>query len=425
MLNAISARASNDIWAVGNAQQKSLTLHYNGASWAVVPSPNRQYGIRLEGVDAVAANDSWAVGWSGSNNFDDENAALHWDGTSWSIVPTPQPGAGIDKLYAVEAVASNNVWAVGEYEDSSNQYRSLILHWDGSSWTVAGHNCDTYGGLTGLTFISPTDGWAVGDGETCHYNGQTWTDVPSPQEQLQDVSGVTSNDVWAVGARVVDRGESVDYQSIAEHWNGSTWTLATFVPGQIMRGVEALAANDVWAVGTDSYGPFLAHYDGTSWSPAPTPEWGRGGELAGIDKAPPALAPSSRPTGSASTLWAAGTFYPGGQGARTLVERAPSPTQGAVVGGTNVSYATVSWFGPETGSTQTDLTGAYEVGGLQAGTYTFTATEPSCVPDSRSVTVLAGQIDHGGLPRRLRRETREAIPLSSAREALVTAAQTG
>jgi Carboxypeptidase regulatory-like domain len=400
-LTGISVRASNDIWAVGNAQRQSLTLHYDGASWAVVPSPNRQYGIRLEGVDAIAANDAWAVGWSGSGNFDDENAALHWDGTSWSIVPTPQPGVGIDKLYAVEAIASNNVWAVGFYEDANDQYRSLILHWNGSSWAIVEHDCDTYAGLTGLTFVSPTDGWAVGDATTCHYNGTTWSLVPSPQPRieyneiaypLEDASGVAANDVWAVGARVIDMGEYLSWQSLAEHWDGTSWTLTTFIPGTLVLGVEAVAANDVWAVGTDSYGPLLVHYDGTSWSTVPTPEWGRGGQLAGIDRVrTPVLSNRAAAPRGGGALWAAGYLNPGGQGARTLVERAPSPTQGAVVGSTNVAYATVSWFGPENGSTETDPYGGYQVGGLQAGTYTFIATEPGCQPDSRSVTVVAGQ----------------------------------
>lgn len=400
-LKAISVRSPNDAWVVGNAQQQSLTLHYDGASWSVVPSPNRQYGIRLEGVDAIAANDAWAAGWSGSNNFDDENAALHWDGTSWSIVPTPQPGAGIDKLFAVEALSSNNVWAVGIYGDGVGQDRSLIMHWNGSDWSIVSSNCDTYGGLTGLTFISPTDAWAVGDAETCHYNGTAWTEVPSPQPRLEyseigypleDVSGVASNDVWAVGARVIDTPYEVVWQSIAEHWNGSSWTLTTFVPGTVLRGVEAVASNNVWAVGRDDYGPLIVHYDGTSWTTVPTPEWGRGGELGGIDRARSPLL-TSRPSISTGTgtLWAAGYLNPGGTGERTLIERAPSTTQGAVVGSTNVAYATVSWFGPENGSTETDSSGAYQVGGLQAGTYTFTATEPSCSPDSRSVTVVPGR----------------------------------
>jgi hypothetical protein len=154
-----------------------------------------------------------------------------------------------------------------------------------------------------------------------------------------------------------------------------------------MRGVEAISATDVWAVGTDSFGPLIVHYDGAEWSRVPTPEWGRGGRLAGMDVAVNDKAASPIKAG---TLWAAGHYFPGYVGFRTLIQRAPSPTQGAVVGHSNVGQSTVSWFGPENGSTSTDPSGAYQVGGLQAGTYTFIATEPGCTPDSRSVTVVAG-----------------------------------
>jgi hypothetical protein len=92
-----------------------------------------------------------------------------------------------------------------------------------------------------------------------------------------------------------------------------------------------------------------------------------------------------------SELWTAGNYRPGQGPSRTLTERAPSPREGAVVGSTNVSGATVAWFGPETGSVSTDVFGDYEIGGLTAGTYTFTATYPTCGPDSATVIVLAGQ----------------------------------
>ena len=175
VLNAISVHTPQDIWSVGHAQQKSLTLHYDGAGWTVVPSPNRQYGIRLEDVVAVAADDVWAVGWTGSNNFDDENIAMHWDGSSWTIVPTPQPGDGIDRLFAIDAAAPNDVWATGSYGDPQGSYLSSILHWDGTSWSSVPNPCHTYGGLTGITAISPTNVWAVGNATTCHYDGTTWT----------------------------------------------------------------------------------------------------------------------------------------------------------------------------------------------------------------------------------------------------------
>jgi hypothetical protein len=325
---------------------------------------------------------------------------MHWDGSSWTIVPTPQPGGEeVDRLLAVDAAGPNDVWAVGLYSPNPVvEDHSLILHWNGSSWTEVQHDCDTYGGLTGVTVLSPTNVWAVGDSTTCHYNGSSWTAVPSPQPRLEyneiaypleDASGTGANDVWAVGARVIDDGFSVSWDAIAEHWNGSQWSIDYSPPAQVLYGVEALGPNNVWAVGTDSYGPIIVRYNGSSWSTVATPEWGRGGRLAGIDSVAK-LSPSSQGFRTRE-LWAAGNYLPGQGPSRTLIQRAPSPTQGAVVGSTNVSDATVSWFGPETGSVETDVFGDYEVGGLTAGTYTFTATYPTCGPDSATVTVLAGQ----------------------------------
>ncbi|HEX3267475.1 MAG TPA: carboxypeptidase-like regulatory domain-containing protein, partial [Gaiellaceae bacterium] len=191
------------------------------------------------------------------------------------------------------------------------------------------------------------------------------------------------------GARVIEYNETVLWRAIAEHWNGSQWSIDYAVPAQVLYGVEALGPNNVWAVGTDSYGPIILRYDGSSWSTIATPEWGRGGRLAGIDSV---MALTTSSLGQKKReLWAAGNYRPGQGPSRTLIQRAPSTTQGAVLGSTNVSGATVAWFGPENGSTETDPFGDYEVGGLTAGTYTFTATYPTCGPDSATVTVLAGQ----------------------------------
>ena len=111
--------------------------------------------------------------------------------------------------------------------------------------------------------------------------------------------------------------------------------------------------------------------------------------------------PSPRPGGgalqavgavSATNLWAVGSFFggPNQPGEATLVEQAPSTTQGTVVGATHVSGATVSWFGPVTGSTTTDISGNYAAAGLPAGSYTLTATYGGCTPGSAPVTIVAG-----------------------------------
>lgn len=402
LLNAISVDAHNDIWAVGHTglytNVDSLAMHFDGTAWTAVPTPDLEFGVRLQDVVAIAPNDAWAVGWSRSGQtLDDVSVAMHWDGTAWTIVPTPQPGgAYVDRLLAVDAVGPNDVWATGVYDDPRTADHSLILHWNGTEWKTvprgrpvlhkdARVECDTYGGLSGITVSSATGIWAVGDSTTCHYDGSIWREIPSPQPRpeydeigypLEDVSAASPTDVWAVGARIIDTPYQVVWDTLAEHWDGQRWTRFTIaIPvGQILLGVDAVASNDVWAVGADNYGPFIIHYDGATWSTVATPEARRGGRLSGVDSAAP------------NDLWASGYTQFG-----NIIEHAPSSTQGAVVGDTNVAQATISWFGPENGSTETNVYGEYEIGGLDAGSYTFTATNPGCTPDSETVVVVAGQ----------------------------------
>jgi hypothetical protein len=66
-LTAISAASRSDIWAVGTAgpegSPRTLTAHWDGIRWQIVPSPNPPvFEDRLFGVVAITANEAWAVG---------------------------------------------------------------------------------------------------------------------------------------------------------------------------------------------------------------------------------------------------------------------------------------------------------------------------------------------------------------------------
>ena len=65
-LSAVSANSASSAWAVGQtttATTKTLIVHWNGTSWAQVPSPSPgALGSRLAGVDAASAGNAWAVG---------------------------------------------------------------------------------------------------------------------------------------------------------------------------------------------------------------------------------------------------------------------------------------------------------------------------------------------------------------------------
>jgi hypothetical protein len=144
-LMAVSGTAATGLWAVGYWLSPSglmpLVLRYDttqpSPSWALVcgvPSPGNVETV-LTGVDVLAADDVWAVGYL-DNGSVKQPLALHWDGSTWTSTP-PVPGAGL--LRDVVAIGPGNVWAAGTYFNfnaSPQRYQTLVLHYDGTAWTT-------------------------------------------------------------------------------------------------------------------------------------------------------------------------------------------------------------------------------------------------------------------------------------------------
>lgn len=178
---------------------------------------------------------------------------------------------------------------------------------------TAASSAGLYGELYGLAVVSPSDVWAVGTGDgrtlTEHWDGSTWTRVPSPSpykgavDTLTGVTAVSSRDVWAVGAAQTEN----DTRAFIEHWNGTRWSVVPVphVEGETFKelfGVSGVAADDVWAVGDYStvttHRTLILHWDGSAWShvssPSPFPHVGA--HLLGVSAV------------SADDVWAAGYF---------------------------------------------------------------------------------------------------------------------
>jgi hypothetical protein len=392
-LAGLAVIASDDIWAVGRYNsgrpptatgRDTLALHWDGTAWVAVPTPNPTWSgadfFTLEDAAAVSPTEVWSVGYAEDfASLKSTTLVERWNGSRWTIIPSPNPGGSNlpNTLSSVAAAASNDVWAVGGV---GYPERSLILRYNGTRWRPVRNGCGVP--LNGVDIVSSTDIWAVGSSTTCHFDGKTWAVIPSPQPRgqyseiayiLTDVAGVGPDDVWVSGYRVIEQGEYLSYQSITEHWNGTAWTLTTDVDGQSLHGIEALAANDVWAVGTDGIRGIVLHFDGIGWNLVPSPTPGNSGSLADIEAE------------SADHLWAAGTAL-----GKTLILEAPSRLEGTVIGDTNVAGATVSWFGPESGSVETDVGGEFAIAGLTAGSYDLIATYAGCNPAIAEVVVEAG-----------------------------------
>ena len=107
-----------------------------GPIWARVSSPDPNPGLSyLYGTDVISSNDIWAVGKYQDSFGADWGLTLHWNGTSWSQVPGPYVQYSV--LTAVSALGPNDIWAVGYYNpDPFSVFQPLTVHWNGTSWSV-------------------------------------------------------------------------------------------------------------------------------------------------------------------------------------------------------------------------------------------------------------------------------------------------
>ena len=221
-----------------------FTLHWDGTSWTQVTSPSPSSTTDLDAVSAVSSSDVWAVGlYTTGPDRDFRSVILHWDGTSWTQVTSPEPGMQ-NFLTGVTADSPTDAWAVGEYNPTPTSIKTLILHWDGTSWTkVSSPSPGVAPGLNGVAAVSSSDIFAVGGygGTTApsknlalESDGTTWTKVPTPNPSsesfLAGVSAVSSSQAWAAGS--YDTAGQVGH-SLVLAWNGTSWTkMATPDPGQ-------------------------------------------------------------------------------------------------------------------------------------------------------------------------------------------------
>jgi hypothetical protein len=213
VLQGLTVIASNDVWAVGygrvDDQFVLLTEHWNGATWKVVPALPDDNELIMTSVSAVATNDVWA---GGVGTDDLTPLAFHWDGTQWSAVGVPFTFYLPSGIYAVAAIASDDVWLMGP----DGRYATFNLNWNGSQieqvQSPKFKNGRTYGGLRGIVALAADNIWSVGgilDGsfnQTLieHWDGSDWAIDPSPtvpnaDSDLGAVTTTPDGTLWAVG----------------------------------------------------------------------------------------------------------------------------------------------------------------------------------------------------------------------------------
>jgi hypothetical protein len=221
-LNALAALSADNIWAAGSSGNRPLLEHWDGTAWRVIsfegsgaPSGGSYSTVGyFTGMSAVSANDIWVVGIGQNTNEKRVHGLVeHWNGNQWAALPGP-PNSLL--LEGVSALSPHQIWVTG----SDTNGHPLIAYWDGQQWkstALPTSLTKQTAYLPGLNAVSSEDVWAVGSVLESdqvhhllilHWNGKVWQQIPAPA--LQEAynlpnsfaSGIAvygERQVWIVG----------------------------------------------------------------------------------------------------------------------------------------------------------------------------------------------------------------------------------
>lgn len=307
----------------GPAVQAAAATHIS-AKWVIVKSPNpaATYSGEAELLSASCTTTKacTAVGFYVSDTAGYRTLAERWNGSKWKLQTTADPTGGqFIKLFGVSCTSSSFCMAVGSYENSAGAILDLAEKWDGSHWAIVstpdpGGALDSdHSELDGVSCTSTKACTAVGstytdDGPTvtlaARWNGTRWiSENPvNPQgsgptaywDELHGVSCSASNNCTAVGQS--GPGNSSSYGTLAERWNGSSWSVQSTpvnvgsVPDESWAELLAISCSSTKACAAvgehiDKAGnqvTLAETWNGSKWSAEPTPTTSTLDQLASV-----------------------------------------------------------------------------------------------------------------------------------------------
>jgi VCBS repeat protein len=173
-------------------------------------------------------------------------------------------GAGAGELTGASFVSASQSWAVGDLSSQGTSNRTLIERFNGSVWSVVSSPNQGSGSNT-LNSVSmiPGAGWAVGYAQNgpyqplaLHWNGTQWSVVSSGSfahdALYTSVDTLADGSAWAVGFQLTGNGTR---RTLIEHSTGGAMSSVTSpndgttATDNTLTGVSGTQAAGLWAVG--------------------------------------------------------------------------------------------------------------------------------------------------------------------------------
>jgi hypothetical protein len=246
-MNDVSCPTPSFCMVVGAAGRKK-TSYATAYSWngrfmreLKVPAPRRSHDVELGGLSCPTAGDCVAVG-----NY--ENAAgkalsyaAIWTDGSWKLEETPSVAGWTGSYYnAVSCPSAASCIAVGTtlHRKKTQQFAAS---WNGSRWRLLRMPARRASGLSSVSCPVPgtcvASGWSGTTGLIERWNAGRWTGMrtvatsrPASGDDFTHVSCVSATSCAAVGFRFNPNPKSkFGERTLAERWNGKTWTLQSSV----------------------------------------------------------------------------------------------------------------------------------------------------------------------------------------------------
>jgi hypothetical protein len=305
-LTDVACTASARCLAVGSyfpqGVQTQTSEEWDGTRWTVVPTSltTSADSTGLGGISCTSSTACTAVGFY-HDPVDGNRALAETWALRWQLEPPAVPtGAIASSLQTVSCPFTTFCAAVGGDELSGSVFDAVVETWNGRSWTVGTTPNASNSNLSGVSCDGGKVCTAVGDVASSgslltlaeRWNGTSWTvqSTPSPAHAarsfLISVSCPSTQACIAVGFYVNGSGKQFP---LAEHWNGTAWTLNTAPHpfGSItsqLNAVSCTSSTACEAVGSDNTQTWAEVWNGTSWriQTTPTPSGGRGAHLAGV-----------------------------------------------------------------------------------------------------------------------------------------------